>query len=124
MDMIPVKNKMHTKMYARSWIFLHKHTDSAFCFDSLRILNNSWSISLSSTLIGNNLIWKGLRWNEGRKKKEESSICDLVGSRFFLMNPTNYLFQKSLTKGVITNLDLNMHLDSHIYASPWLWFDV
>lgn len=33
------------------------------------------------------------------------------------MNPNpNYLFQKSLTKGVITNLDVNMHLDSHIYT--------
>lgn len=43
------------------------------------------------------------------------------------MNPhpnPNYLFQKSLTKGVITNLDLNMHLDSHICTLLWLWFDV
>lgn len=35
MDMIPIENKMHTKMYAWSWIFLHKCTDSAFDFDSL-----------------------------------------------------------------------------------------
>lgn len=41
------------------------------------------------------------------------------------MNPnTNYLFQKSLTQDVITNLDLNMHLDSHIYTLLCLWFDV
>lgn len=37
--MIPVKNKMHTKMYAWSWIFLHKYTDSAFYFDSLLMIN-------------------------------------------------------------------------------------
>ena len=29
---------------------------------------------------------------------------------------TNCLFQKSLTKGVIANLDLNIHLDNHIYT--------
>lgn len=41
------------------------------------------------------------------------------------MNPNpNYLFQKSLTQDVITNLDRNMHLDSHIYTLWWLWFDV
>lgn len=55
------------------------------------------------------------------KKKEKSLFCDLVGYRFFLMNPNaNYLFQKSLTKDVITNLDVNMHLDSHICISVWL----
>lgn len=55
------------------------------------------------------------------KKKEKSLFCDLVAYRFFLMNlNANYLFQKSLTKGVITNFDLNMHLDSHIYISVWL----
>lgn len=34
----------------------------------------------------------------------------------------NYLFPKSLAKGLITNLDLNMHLDSHIYIL--VWFDL
>lgn len=33
---------------------------------------------------------------------------------------TNCLFQKSLTEGAIANLDLNMHLDSHIYTAVWL----
>lgn len=41
------------------------------------------------------------------------------------MNPnSNYLFQKTLAKGGITNLDLNMHLDSHSYTLLGLWFDV
>ena len=58
-------------------------------------------------------------------KKEKSLFCDLVGFRFFLLNPyANYLFQKSLTEGVITNLDSSMHLDSHICISVWLWLDV
>lgn len=86
-------------------------------------------VSLFPTSVGNYLIWKGLwEWGEGRRKREDVS-CDFffvcVESWFFLMNPNpNYLFQKSLTKGMITNLGLNMHLDSRIYTLLWLWFDV
>lgn len=111
-------NKMHTKMYTCSWIFLHKYTDSAFYFDSLPVPDNSWSgLPLSHFHRKLFNLERAMGVRGGKKKKRRYTLWSLVGSRFFLMNPNpNYLFQKSLTKGVITNLDVNMHLDSHIYT--------
>ena len=43
MDMIPIKNKIDIKMYACSWIFLHKYTIVPFILISLLIPNNSCS---------------------------------------------------------------------------------
>ena len=113
-------------MYPCSWIFLHKYIDSAFYFDSLPVPNNSWSGFPLSHFYRKLFDLERAKGVRGGKKKNRSCILwFLVGSRFFLMNPNpNYLFQKSLAKGVITNLDLNVHLDSHIYTLLWLWFDV
>lgn len=72
------------------------------------------------------LVGKGLAWSgEGKRKRRKPLSGYLVGSRSLLKSPNAYyLFQKSLTKGVISNLDLNMHLDSHVYTLLWMWFDV
>lgn len=74
MGMIPIKNKMHTKMYAWSWIFLHKYTGSVFIWLQHQFPVTHDQLCLFPTFIGNSLLYKGLWWSEGMKKKEKSAV--------------------------------------------------